>query len=404
MYKKLAKSKIFSKIDLKSAYHQIPVDEKSIKYTAFICEFGVYEYLVMPMGIKTAPSWFQRFIEQIFKDFIDKKVLEIYLDDFILNTTDLNKHQEEANLLIDRMEKSNIKCAINKSKMVTKEIDFLGNTISENNIYPNKDRAKCLINKPKPTSLNELQSWLGVANYLRKYIEKYAEVVQPLYDIMDLKNVPKSLRKRNGAPNGKKVIIQWNNNADIHFEKLKDNLCSDLVLALPDFEKTLIITTDASDNGYGAVLEQNFKNTNEMEDKIKPIEYYSRSYTQAQKNYSTTEKELLAVVMAVEHFHTYVYGKKFIIYTDHLPNTVIWNKLNPHPRVERWMMRLSLYDFEIKYKPGNQNILADFLSRPQENELAMETAEDYLDQLVANINMDETNTIEYDLAMNELYV
>ena len=404
MYKKLAKSKYFSKIDLKAAYHQIPVEENSIKYTAFVCEFGVYEYTVMPMGIKTAPAWFQRFIVETFQDFIDRNVLEIYLDDFILNTVELDEHQKEADKLFDKMEKCNIKCAWNKSKMVTLEVDFLGNTISENKIYPNKNRAKCLKEKPKPETLNELQAWLGAANYLRKYIENYAEIVQPLYNIMDLKNVPKSLRKRNGAPNGKKVIVQWNKLAEEKFEMLRDILCSDLVLSLPDFDKTMIVTTDASDNGYGAVLEQNFGDEEQFEDDLRPIEYYSKSYTTPQKNYSTTEKELLAVVMAVEHFHTYVYGKKFLIYTDHLPNTLLWNKAKPHPRVERWMMRLSLYDFEIRYKPGSHNVLADFLSRPQENEKQLETSEDYLDQLVATVETSEYNeTMQYQLAMNELY-
>jgi hypothetical protein len=219
---------------------------------------------------------------------------------------------------------------------------------------------------------------------------------------MDLKNVPKCLRKRNGAPNGNKVIIKWNSEANESFEKLRETLCSNFVLALPDFTKTMILTTDASDKGYGAVLEQEF--ITDGISALKPLEYYSRCYTGAQKNYSTTEKELLAVVMAVEHFHTYLYGRKFIIYTDHLPNTLLLNKTNPHPRVERWMMRLQLYEFEMIYKPGIQNILADFLSRPQENENQLESESDYLDQLVAQIEtMDKTSTIAYQLAMNEMY-
>jgi hypothetical protein len=117
----------------------------------------------------------------------------------------------------------------------------------------------------------------------------------------------------------------------------------------------MIITTDASDNGYGAVLEQHIRTKYGSFNK-RPIEYFSKSYTPAQKNYSTTEKELLAVVMSVEQFHSYVYGRKFTIYTDHLPNTLLWNKLQPHPRVERWMMRMGLYQFEIKYKPGQENV------------------------------------------------
>jgi hypothetical protein len=117
-------------------------------------------------------------------------------------------------------------------------------------IYPNRNRAKCIREKSRLETLKELQACLGAANYLRKYIGNYAEKVQPLYDVTDLKNVPKSLRKRNGAPNGKKVIIQWNDDTTECFEKLKQELCSELVLALPDFKQQMIITTDASDNGY----------------------------------------------------------------------------------------------------------------------------------------------------------
>ena len=122
----------------------------------------------------------------------------------------------------------------------------------------------------------ELQGWLGVANYQRNYIPTYAQIVQPLYDIMELKKVPKSLRKKNGAPDGKKVIVTWTEEADQQFNKLKEIICSELVLSLPDFEREMIITTDASEIGYGAVLEQNFKNEDGTEAR-RPIEYYSKN-------------------------------------------------------------------------------------------------------------------------------
>ena len=230
-------------------------------------------------------------------------MLEIYLDDFILHKIELNHHVEEAGKLFDQMEKCNIKCAMNKSEMLIIEVTFLGNTITKNKIYPNKKRADCLTKRPKPVTLKELQAWLGASNYLRRYIKEYAEITKSLYDAMDLKNVPKALRKRNGALNGNKVYIEWTVEAANGFEKLKEILGSELVLELPDFDREMVITTDASDNGYGAVLEQNFRTDNETEDKFKPVEYYSKSYTPAQKNYSTTEKELLAVVMAVEKIH-----------------------------------------------------------------------------------------------------
>jgi hypothetical protein len=134
--------------------------------------------------------------------------------------------------------------------MVTQEVQFLGNTISNGNIYPSENRANAINQKPQPELLNEFQAWLCTANYLIRYIKDYAEITQPLYQMIDLKNVPKFLRKKNGAPNGKKIYVKWTHETNKCFEKLKETLCSNFVLALPDFTKEMILTTDDSDKGY----------------------------------------------------------------------------------------------------------------------------------------------------------
>ena len=153
---------------------------------------------------------------------------------------------------------------------------------------------------------------------------------------MDQKKIPKSLRKKNGAPDGKKIPVVWNDYAIEQFEKLKKILCSELVLALPDFTKDMMVTTDASELGYRGQLEQHFKTHEQDPDEIRPIEYFSKNYTTTQKNYSTTEKEMLAVVMTVENFHPYLYGKKFKIFTDHLPLTSTENSVTAtQPRAYR---------------------------------------------------------------------
>jgi hypothetical protein len=139
IYKQLAKTNYFSKIDIKRAYYQIECDEQSKKYTAFVCEFGIFEYEVMPMGIKTAPACFQRFIVEPFNEFIDQNVLQIYLNDFIVNTRTIEEHQDVCNRLLNKMITAKIKCADKKSKILTKEVEFLGNTISDTEIFPNKD-------------------------------------------------------------------------------------------------------------------------------------------------------------------------------------------------------------------------------------------------------------------------
>ena len=160
----------------------------------------------------------------------------------------------------------------------------------------------------------------------------------------------------------------------------------------------MIITTDASELGYGGHWEQNFKKEAKDPDELKPIEYFSKNYTTTKSKYSTTEKEMLAVVMTVENFHLYLYGRKFTIYTDHLPLTWIWTKKNPHPRIERWMMRMALYEFIVKYKPGKENLLADFLSRLNEETPEQDADEenDYHDQLVASIEVTDTKKPELD--------
>ena len=229
---------------------------------------------------------------------------------------------------------------------------------------------------------------LGISNHYRKFIDNYAETAKPLYDLMELKNVPKHFRKRNGAVNGKRVLLTWNDSAQTNFEKLKQTLCSDLVLALPDFNKPFYLSTDASDYGYGAVLEQK-----QDDGSFRPIAYFSKNYTAAQKNYATPEKELLALVMAIEYFHQYLYGKPFFINTDHLPLTWIQTKKNTHARLERWLLRLSIYDFEIIHIPGKLNVVADNFSRlPDENEVNTDPNDDYFDTLVADIELsDEEN-------------
>ena len=168
-------------------------------------------------------------------------------------------------------------------------------------------------------------------------------------------------------------------------------------MALPNFEKTMHLRTDACDYGYGAVLEQ------EQEDGIfKPISYFSKNYTAAEKNYSTPEKELLSVVKSIEEHHQFLYGKYFVVHTDHLPLTWILSKRNVHPRLERWLLRVSIYDFKIEYIPGPKNIIADSFSRlPNEDEPNQDKTDDYCDNLVAIVEEDIDDKESTDSGSNE---
>ena len=206
---------------------------------------------------------------------------------------------------------------------------------------------------------------------------------------MDIKNVPEKLLKKNGAPNGKKVILNWTLETSDAFDKLIDAMCSDMVLKLPNFELDFQLTSDASDLGYGAVLEQEF------EGKDRSIGFYSKCYTKAQKNYSTSEKELLSIVMAVENWSIFLYGRKFIVYSDHKPLAWLLNKKDPHPRLERWIIRLAVYEFEIRYKPGKENIVADMLSRLfDENDVNNNPEDEYFDIIIAAVEERPESTQE----------
>ena len=391
LFLNLTKSNWFSKFDFLKAYHQFPNEPASIKYTAFICEFGLYEYTSMPMGISTAAAWFQRCIEIELKDFIDRNVLSAFIDDTILHTSDLEQHLLETNKLIEAFNKTKLTISLNKCKIAQREIEFLGHVIRAGSIHNCPKRAEGIKVMPVPTTINGLQRALGIFNYQREFVDHYAELAGPLYALMNLKNVPDKWRKRNGAVNGKLAQLNWNEEALTSFQKLKEETSKTLTIHMPDFNKPFDLTTDASEYGYGAYLSQTIDQVERI------IGYYSKTYTPAQKNYATNEKELLAIVMAIEHFHIYLYGRRFTVFTDHQPLTYLLKKKEPSKRLERWKERSQVYTFDIKFKPGTENIIADALSRYTEDmpELEPNTngphieefEEDYNDILIASTTL-----------------
>ena len=221
---------------------------------------------------------------------------------------------------------------------------------------------------------------MGRFGYRRNFIKGFGEIAQPLYDIMGTKDVPKSLRKKNGQVRGKAVDLVWNEKALESFYELRKLASSALTLALPDFSQPFHLYTDASDYAYGAHLTQ-YKG-NEMEE----LGYFSKSYTLAQRKYATNEKELLVIVRAIEFFHPLLYGRNFTVWSDQLPLSYIFTMKNPSKRLGRWIEMLWMYDFVIKYIPGKENTIADYLSRMRdENEVNTDPNEDFNDVLVASI-------------------
>ena len=336
---KLGKSLYFTTLDLASGYHQIEVDEEDIKKTAFSTQHGHYEFLRMPFGLKTAPATFQRAMDSILRGLQGIHCM-VYLDDVIIFSASLDEHIQKLRTIFDRLRQTNLKIQLDKSEFLRKEVIYLGHTITKDGLKPNDDKITAVLNYPIPKTTTEIKSFLGLIGYYRRFIKDFAHVTKPLTSC---------LKKRN------KIVLD-KNYIDA-FNKCKELLTNAPLLQYPDFDKTFILTTDASNVALGAVLSQGPIGGD------KPVAYASRTLSDTESRYSTIERECLAIVWAIKHFRPYLYGKKFIIYTDHKPLTWLNSQKDTSSKLTRWRLRLQDYDYEIVYKKGKQNLNADALSR-----------------------------------------
>lgn len=333
---KLGRSQYFTTLDLAKGFHQIEIEEEDIHKTAFSVEGGHYEFLRMPFGLKTAPATFQRLMNNILHDFINKICL-VYLDDIIIFSTSLQEHINSLTLIFERLRKANLKIQLDKSEFLKKETEFLGHIVTTAGVKPNPKKIECVVNFPIPKTTKQIKQFLGLTGYYRKFIKDYSLIAKPM-----TKYLKKDCKMNIDDPEYQKS-----------FNTLKTLLTHDPILKYPDFTKTFTLTTDASNYALGAVLSQNNH----------PICYASRTLNSHEINYSTIEKELLAIIWATKYFRPYLFGRKFTIETDHKPLTWLFSIKEPNSKLVRWRLKLSEFDYEIKYKKGTKNTNADALSR-----------------------------------------
>ena len=336
---KLGRSMYFSTLDLASGFHQVEIDEKDIPKTAFSVENGHYEFLRMPFGLKNAPSTFQRVMDNVLREHIGVICL-VYMDDIIVFSTSLTEHMENLTKIFKTLEKHNLKLQLDKSEFLQKEVAFLGHIVTPEGVKPNPDKIQVIRDWPLPKTEKELRGFLGILGYYRKFIKDFAKIAKPLTN---------ALRKDE--------VIAHNKDFVEAFHKCKNILSGSDILQYPDFSRQFILTTDASNFAIGAVLSQGVIGSD------KPIAFASRTLNKSEEKYSAIEKELLAVVWACKYFRPYLYGKKFVLYTDHKPLTYGLNLKNTNNRLVHWGLALTEFDMEIKYRPGKQNVVADSLSR-----------------------------------------
>lgn len=339
----LGRSTYFTTLDLKSGFHQIEMDAKDMGKTAFSADGGHYEFTRMPFGLMNAPATFQRAMNAVLGGLIGK-ICYVYLDDIIIFGESLEKHLENIKDVFRRLIENNLKIQLDKCEFLKRETEFLGHVVTPEGVKPNPDKVEQIVNWPLPTTQTQIKQFLGLSGYYRRFIKDYSKLVKPL---------SKYLKKEVALDTKDKDFIEA-------FETLKKIISTDQVLAYPQFDKPFILTTDASKYAIGAVLSQ-------MQDGVeRPIAFASRTLNDTETTYGTTEQEALAIIWAVRKFEPYLYGNKFLLITDHQPLTFIKTS-NKNAKLLRWRLELEKFDYDVQYKEGKTNYVADALSRKIES-------------------------------------
>ncbi|UYV77021.1 hypothetical protein LAZ67_14002906 [Cordylochernes scorpioides] len=341
----LASSSYFSTMDLRSGYWQIEVDEKDREKTAFITPDGLYEFQIMPFGLCNAPATFERMIDSVLGS-LKWNMCLCYLDDIVVYAPTFEEHLRRLQLVLSCIQKAGLSLNHKKCLFGSRRIKILGHLVDANGIHPDPDKVEAVSKFPRPRNISELKSFLGLCSYYRRFIENFADKARSLHDLLKTEKQ-----------------FYWDAAQEKAFEVLKTALISEPVLGHFDESADTHLHTDASGHGIGAVLLQ-IQGGKEW-----PIAYASRSLTKAENNYSTTEKECLAVVWSISKFRPYLFGRPFTVVTDHHSLCWLVGQKDPSGRLARWALKLQEFDVTVIYKSGRKHKDADCLSRsPLEND------------------------------------
>ena len=341
IFSALNKCKYFSTIDLKNGFWQIALDPQSRKYTAFITEFGLFQFKVLPFGLSNGPAVFSRMMRTLFNNV---EHVFTFLDDILVATNSLEEHYSVLNNVFSILSNANLKVNLKKCHFCVESLNFLGQTLNFETISPQQSKIDSIVAFPLPGTKKNLQRFLGLCNYYRSYIKNYADLAHELYDLVK-KNSPKR--------------IIWTDKYINCFTNLKDALSCDIKLYHVNPDLPYVLQTDASAFAIGAVLGQR----ETPDGPVLPIQCVSKKLTETQQRYSTIEREAYAVVWAVEKLSFYLLGNHFIIETDHQPLSYLKSNSKSKDKLRRWEIMLSNFDFDIEYIKGEDNHMSDCLSR-----------------------------------------
>ena len=289
----LSGTQYFSTLDLKSGYWQIELHPSAREKTAFVTHNGLYEFLVMPFGLTNSGASFQRLMGHILRG-LEYRFALIYIDDIIIFSKSVEEHLVRLEEVFRRLREANVKLNPKKCSFVKQKVEYLGHVVTPDGVMPNPEKVRIVRDFPAPKNLKELRTFMGLANYYRRFVKGFAHIASPL-----------------NALTKKGVKFAWTQDCAAAFDKLKRALVSAPILAYPDFKEEFLLFVDASSTGIGFTLAQKQNNTEVV------IVYNGRGLNEAEKNYSTTEREALALVEGIKKFQLYLFGRKFTVVTDH---------------------------------------------------------------------------------------
>ncbi|KAL0540972.1 hypothetical protein IC582_020998 [Cucumis melo] len=345
LFDQLQGATVFSKIDLRSGYHQLRIKDGDVPKTAFRSRYGHYEFIVMSFGLTKAPAVFMDMMNRVFREFLDTFVI-VFIDDILIYSKTEAEHEEHLRIVLQTLRDNKLYAKFSKCEFWLKQVSFLGHVVSKAGVSVDPAKIEAVTGWTRPSTVSEVRSFLGLAGYYRRFVENFSRIATPLTQLT-----------RKGAP------FVWSKACEDSFQNLKQKLVTAPILTVPDGSSSFVIYSDASKKGLGCVLMQQGK----------VVAYASRQLKSHEQNYPTHDLELAAVVFALKIWRHYLYGEKIQIFTDHKSLKYFFTQKELNMRQRRWLELVKDYDCEILYHPGKANVVADALSRKVSHSAALIT-------------------------------
>ncbi|KAL0556514.1 hypothetical protein IC582_005028 [Cucumis melo] len=345
LFDQLQGATVFSKIDLRSGYHQLRIKDEDVPKTAFRSRYGHYEFIVMSFGLTNAPAVFMDLMNRVFREFLDTFVI-VFIDDILIYSKTEAEHEEHLRMVLQTLRDNKLYAKFSKCEFWLKQVSFLGHVVSKAGVSVDPAKIEAVTGWTRPSTVSEVRSFLGLAGYYRRFVENFSRIATPLTQLT-----------RKGVP------FVWSKACEDSFQNLKQKLVTAPVLTVPDGSGSFVIYSDASKKGLGCVLMQQGK----------VVAYASRQLKSHEQNYPTHDLELAAVVFALKIWRHYLYGEKIQIFTDHKSLKYFFTQKELNMRQRRWLELVKDYDCEILYHPGKANVVADALSRKVSHSAALIT-------------------------------